>query len=173
MLSAVKRAVPGEIKASTFPEAIASIPSNGSETVSGLITGTITGDLVDHTATSVRGHCFAFCNLTSVKLPNAYSVGTEAFIYCTSLTKVDFPAVTIGSQAFVGCSALTALILRYTQKVCKLQSPDVFYGSSGIILGTGYIYVPAALVNSYKADADWSPYASQIRAIEDYPDICG
>lgn len=39
--------------------------------------------------------------------------------------------------------------------------------------GTGYIYVPAALVDSYKAATNWSTYADQIRAIEDYPDITG
>lgn len=41
--------------------------------------------------------------------------------------------------------------------------------------GTGYIYVPAALVDSYKNDSvnHWSEYANQFRAIEDYPDICG
>ena len=38
---------------------------------------------------------------------------------------------------------------------------------------TGYIYVPRALVNSYKAATNWSTFASQIRAIEDYPDITG
>ena len=39
--------------------------------------------------------------------------------------------------------------------------------------GAGYIYVPAALVDSYKAATNWSVYADQIRAIEDYPDITG
>ena len=34
--------------------------------------------------------------------------------------------------------------------------------------GTGYIYVPSALVNTYKSANYWSTYANQIRAIEDY-----
>jgi hypothetical protein len=29
------------------------------------------------------------------------------------------------------------------------------------------------LVDSYKTATNWSKYATQIRAIEDYPDICG
>lgn len=39
----------------------------------------------------------------------------------------------------------------------------------------GYIYVPSALVDSYKNDSvnHWSKYANQFRAIEDYPEICG
>ena len=42
-----------------------------------------------------------------------------------------------------------------------------------IASGTGYVYVPSALVNSYKSATNWSTYADQIRAIEDYPDITG
>ena len=39
--------------------------------------------------------------------------------------------------------------------------------------GTGYIYVPAAMVDAYKAATNWAKYADQIRAIEDYPAITG
>jgi hypothetical protein len=39
--------------------------------------------------------------------------------------------------------------------------------------GTGYIYVPAALIEDYKAATNWSLYADQFRAIEDYPEITG
>ena len=39
--------------------------------------------------------------------------------------------------------------------------------------GSGYIYVPAALVDGYKAAGNWQNYADQIRAIEDYPEITG
>jgi hypothetical protein len=37
--------------------------------------------------------------------------------------------------------------------------------------GTGYIYVPSALVETYKTASNWVTYAAQIRAIEDYPEI--
>ena len=36
-----------------------------------------------------------------------------------------------------------------------------------------YVYVPKALVGAYKSATNWSTYANQIRAIEDYPDITG
>jgi hypothetical protein len=39
--------------------------------------------------------------------------------------------------------------------------------------GEGYIYVPASMVDSYKSASNWSTYAAQIRAIEDYPEITG
>ena len=47
------------------------------------------------------------------------------------------------------------------------------FSNTPIKSGNGYIYVPAALVDSYKADSKWSTYANQIRAIEEYPEICG
>ena len=37
-----------------------------------------------------------------------------------------------------------------------------------IASGAGYIYVPAALVDSYKVATNWSTYAAQFRALEDY-----
>ena len=57
------------------------------------------------------------------------------------------------------------MIIR-SDTVCTLNSTNAF-------TGTPYIYVPSALVNSYKTATNWSSYAAQIRAIEDYPEICG
>jgi hypothetical protein len=42
------------------------------------------------------------------------------------------------------------------------------FDQSPIKSGTGYIYVPRALVEDYKVATNWSAYASQFRAIEDY-----
>ena len=56
--------------------------------------------------------------------------------------------------------------------MAKLDNTNTF-NSTPIASGTGYIYVPAALVDNYKAATNWSTYANQIRAIEDYPEICG
>ena len=78
----------------------------------------------------------------------------------------------IGTYAFYSCSALVTVILRYTDAVCTLAGTNAFT-STPIASGTGYIYVPSALIDSYKAATNWSTYADQIRAIEDYPDICG
>lgn len=79
---------------------------------------------------------------------------------------------TIGAYAFNGCSALTALILRNPDSVVTLTNTNALSGTP-IASGTGYIYVPSALVDSYKAATNWSTYAAQFRAIEDYPDITG
>ena len=100
------------------------------------------------------------------------SIGENAFYGCSKLTTANFPVATIiGGAAFYGCSALTALILR-SATMCKLNDTSAF-SNTPIASGTGYIYVPRALVDSYKAAAKWSTYANQFRAIEDYPDICG
>ena len=100
------------------------------------------------------------------------AIGDYAFAYNTALTWASFPAVTsVGASAFEWCSNLTAVILG-AESVVTLANVSAFTGTP-IASGTGYVYVPAALVNSYKAATNWSTYAAQIRAIEDYPDICG
>jgi hypothetical protein len=63
------------------------------------------------------------------------------------------------------------LIIR-SPNVATLENTNVF-NSTPIKSGTGYIYVPRSRVDSYKAASNWSTYAAQIRAIEDYPDITG
>lgn len=101
-------------------------------------------------------------------------VGDYAFYENKNLNKVDLPNVTsIGVDAFRYCTYLTALILRNTTQVCPLGSSTAF-GNTYVEGATeGYIYVPSALVNAYKTAANWSTYANKIRAIEDYPEICG
>lgn len=110
--------------------------------------------------------------LESIVLPSVKTIGAKAFNNCAKLKKVDLPVVTsIAIQVFNNNAALEALILR-ASTVCALVNSNAFMGS-GIASGTGYIYVPSALVDSYKADTNWSTYSDQFRAIEDYPDICG
>ena len=77
----------------------------------------------------------------------------------------------IQHSTFYGNKKLVTLIIR-TQAVAKLNATSAFRDTL-IASGTGYVYVPSALVDSYKAATNWSTYANQIRAIEDYPDITG
>lgn len=100
------------------------------------------------------------------------SVGAYAFYGCSALETVALPSITsIAANAMQNCSSLNALILHGSTAVTLANTNAL--ASSGIAQGTGYIYVPAALVDSYKAATNWSTYAAQIRAIEDYPDITG
>ena len=103
------------------------------------------------------------------------SIGDEALINSIidrSITEIqDNYTKSIGEYAFASCYALTTLIL-CSGAMATLGDTSAF-SSTPISSGTGYIYVPAALVDSYKAASNWSTYSNQIRAIEDYPEICG
>ena len=110
-------------------------------------------------------------SLTEIVNDKITGVGAYSFRACPSLTKADFPKVTtIYEEAFRGCK-LDALILRNKTMVTLTNANALSW--TGPYNGTGYIYVPSALVDTYKADTNWSTYAAQFRAIEDYPEICG
>lgn len=123
--------------------------------------------------TGTGSYAFQRAGLLSVTLPSLQSVASSAFNQCTKLVSADFLVLTnIGILAFAYSSKFETLILRNTSKVCSLVNANAFT-STLIASGTGYIYVPRALVDSYKAATNWSDYAAQFRAIEDYPDITG
>ena len=119
-------------------------------------------------ATTIAGSAFRSCSaLTTVDFPAATAIGASAFTSCSSLTTVDFPVATsIGDSAFYSCSVLKSLLLR-GNNVCTLSNTNAL-DSTPIASGTGYIYVPAALIDQYKAATNWSTYAAQFRALEDY-----
>ena len=123
--------------------------------------------------THIDGSAFSDCSsLTTLNFPAVTYIDRSAFSNCSSLTTANFPAVTnIDNAAFWKCSSLTALILR-SETMAVLKYTNVF-NDTPIYSGTGYIYVPAALIDSYKTATNWTQYANQFRAIEDYPDICG
>lgn len=105
--------------------------------------------------------------ITEFKDNNVKTVGKYAFSSCTVLALVDLPNATkVDSNAFEGCTVLQTLILR-GNAVATLGGTNAF-NRTPIASGEGYIYVPAALVNSYKAATNWSTYAAQFRALEDY-----
>lgn len=119
--------------------------------------------------TSIRQYAFRACAaLEKVNFPSCTSVALGAFWGCTALTRAEFEsAVSFANNAFYGCTALTAVILRNTEAVSTIAGTP--FAGSAIASGTGYIYVPQALVDTYKAN--WSAYAEQIRAIEEYVGI--
>lgn len=117
-----------------------------------------------------------FCNgntsLRRVNLPVVREIMQMAFSGCTSLVIADFGLDSttnyrVGAQAFQNCSNLQALILRRTTGIRTLPYTSTFTGSA-IASGTGYIYVPRSLVATYQSATNWSTYASQFRALEDY-----
>ena len=107
-------------------------------------------------------------SLASVDLPVCTTINGYAFYGCISLTSVDLPVcTTINSSAFSGCKKLATLILRNTEKVASGSSAALT--NTAIASGTGYIYVPDALVDSYKTATNWSTYADQIKPLSELP----
>ena len=142
-----------------------------------------------------QGACYYCENLETINLPKLKKKGGSAFFKCSNLRNAVFPELEGGvinafgngnelvsadlskasglySGAFRDCPKLVTVILRKVDGICTLGSTDTFKNTP-IESGTGYVYVPAALVDSYKAATNWTVYADQIRAIEDYPGICG
>lgn len=111
--------------------------------------------------------------LENVTFPKVASVASQAMESCSALTYVDLPICKrIDAKGFNKCSSLETLILRRSDAICTLANVSAFT-STPIASGTGYVYVPSALVDSYRTATNWSTYANQFRAIEDYPEICG
>ena len=118
--------------------------------------------------------CFANCLIQSVNLPNVTGIGYSSFFDCKSLVRVDVGVKqrnTLRRDTFNGCSALETCIFR-ADAFLPMDNTSAFKGTP-IESGTGYIYVPSALVDQYKAATNWTVYADQIRAIEDYSEITG
>ena len=145
-------------------------------------------------ATSIGQYAFETCSaLGSVSLPKVEKIGQYAFQRCSSLESVVLPAVTnFGGNVFAYCTALKVvdihkrvafsydlfkgsnalitLILRATDRISAGVNTQYgpFGADSPIVKGTGYIYVPASLLDTYKADAYWSAFSGQFRALESY-----
>ena len=122
---------------------------------------------------------FKRTGLTKQCFPCLTTVGIGSFGTCANLTFMDLPVCTyIGSGAFSQSSNFATLILR-SETMCTLANEDAFLagwpgGYTDIKDGTGYIYVPRALLSDddaakdYRRATNWSAYAAQFRALEDY-----
>lgn len=125
-------------------------------------------------ATSIGGTAFYNCyELTSVVFPCVTNIGATAFSNCIKLTSVDFPCATsIATNAFSNCNRLVTIILR-SDTICTMSHTNVlqncyhFHGTSDTPQD-GYIYVPKSLIEDYKVALNWSTFATQFRALEDY-----
>ena len=119
--------------------------------------------------TFVDGACFFSCTkLKECILPvGVKTITSQTFFLNYALTKVDGWLTALnGTQAFYGCGKLSTFIIR-SDSMCTLENTSTFTGTA-IANGTGYIYVPSALIDSYKSATNWSTYANQFRALEDY-----
>jgi hypothetical protein len=116
---------------------------------------------------STLGYCV---NLTKLVLPECKSIGNSSFTNCTNLEFVDLPKCTsIVNYGLRNNAKLGTLILR-SETMCTLSN----YALNGtkIFNGTGYVYVPRALIESYQTATNWKTVygknANAFRALEDY-----
>lgn len=113
---------------------------------------------------SVNNIFYNCTSLESVNLPKLTYAYRGMFYGCSKLASLSLPCCNnIGIQAFMKASKLTSLTLG-ANSVATLQNTNAFT-ETPIASGTGYIYVPSDLVESYKSANNWSTYASQIMAI--------
>lgn len=131
--------------------------------------------------------CWDLVNVNLPSLENIY--GSTTFSYCQKLKYVNLPkfkeasaymtfqyanqlrycvlpsCTNLNIRFFSGCTNLRALVLA-NETMTNLEATNVFEdipmtGSTGL-----YIYVPSALVDTYKAATNWATFADRIRAIE-------
>ena len=127
--------------------------------------------------TAIDSMC-AYCYyLTEIDVSTLDTSGisnfNRVFLHCESLTRLDLSAwdtsaLQASEYMFAHTKALTTLIINNASRVLNLTDANALEGSA-IAGGTGYVYVPASLVASYKAHAVWGLYASQIKSISELP----
>ena len=129
----------------------------------------------------IGSSCFESCHkITEWYFPSLETISGWGWVFasCRSVTKAYYPKLQsiTGPKCWSGNVSLETFILG-ADTVCTLSSADVFSDTpiGGNTTNTegriGYIYVPSTLVDSYKSATNWSTYADQIRAIEDYPEV--
>lgn len=112
---------------------------------------------------------FVACSaLENVVFQAVEEIQNGCFNSCTNLKKADFHSLKAISMAdcFNNDTNLTAVIIR-SNSMATLGVATQFVNTP-IARGTGYIYVPAALVEQYKTATNWATFADQFRALEDY-----
>ena len=126
----------------------------------GLLTNMLTEYYNDRIARVLRGNGFRdLTKLRIVKIPHADCNNTLIFCGCTGLEIAEWK-VGIGYQLFNNCTALKAAVI-LGETTTNLWNTNSFDNSS-VKAGTGFVYVPHNLVESYKKHTNWALFASQI-----------
>lgn len=99
-----------------------------------------------------------FPNATLTSLATNIFGSTTAANACQHLRVIDMGYTSgLAISAFANCYALSTLVLRKTGSVCSIQSSSLNNTPmSGYGGGTGTVYVPSALISSYKTATNWS-----------------
>ncbi len=114
--------------------------------------------------------CLALTNISeNIVLPSSVNTIEDNAFMSSDFTGIELPSgvTSVGYAALSGCIYLKTLVIR-ASSVLGVDEHKTPLSSSAISKGNGYIYVPSALINSYKSNTYWSQYANQFRALEDY-----
>ena len=115
--------------------------------------------IIPNSVIAIGPGAFGSCKFSnSFTIPNSVvSIGDNVFHYCTTLTSVTISkSIThIGWGAFSYCLSLKDVIC-YTEDVPELGE-DVFLETP---LSTATLYVPANVVDRYKAAAQWKEFGT-------------
>jgi hypothetical protein len=132
-------------------------------------------------AISLAGDTVGNCrSLTRIVLPKVTKLSNYVFEGCWKLLSIDFHlyAGDFGNQMFYNCCQLRSIILR-SETMCTLGSVSSAMGNCYHMTGTyhathnpysykdGCIYVPRALIDSYRKATNWSQFGTQFRVLED------
>ena len=142
---------------------------------------------------TIKSYGFYFCSgLLELNFPNVTTIEINAFSDCKAATIARFNSLkkittdvvrsltalkivyipnieSIAGAPFADCTGLEAIIISQTNTVATLATTNVFVRSA-IATGTGYVYVPDSLVDSYKAATNWSTFANQIKGLSEIPE---
>lgn len=134
----------------------------------------LTGKFKTDNVTNMQ-NMFRYCsNISNIDLSNfnTSKVTTMQWMFysCVGLTELDLSNfdtsnVTNNANMFYGCSKLEKLIIN-NPNVFKMTSTNMLTNTP-IAKGTGYIYVPDDLVETYKTATNWSTYADQIKGMSE------
>lgn len=106
--------------------------------------------------------------LLSVTLPATLTfLDRQTFSGCSALefAEVQGNVTEVGYMAFDYCSALRTVIFR---AITPPTLGDNAFRGTPVASGTGYIYVPDASVDAYKAATNWSRYQDRIKPLSEY-----
>ena len=111
-------------------------------------------------------------DLSSFNTEKVTSMGSM-FNSCSSLIKVDISSFTsekspYNAGMFMSCTSLTTLIIN-NPNLFRMNDSNMLRNTP-IANGTGYVYVPDDMVETYKSATNWNIYANQIKGMSELPE---
>lgn len=151
----------------TLPSSVTSIEMYAFQLCSGLTSISCEGAITSLGSGAFLGNSSYHMALSSASFPNMALTSTISAVFgsstaanaCQQLAFCDIGSTMgIASNAFANCYALETLVLRKTASVCTLGSVSAFLNTPmrGYNNLTGKVYVPSALIESYKTATNWA-----------------